>query len=179
MNLTFLKNILVRNLAFVPVIVFLLFIEGNLITDCCASATSGNLTGNKCEKIFVHLNKSVYVAGENLFYKVYLINGENPVDDPESKILYFSMSGPALEKPILWRINIQSNSVQGIYKVPENLKGGTYELTVYTSRIKNNSPEYVYSKNILILSLSGQVPETLLIPVSVTNQNIKTGIFNK
>ena len=166
MNFGFIKNILVRNLAFMPVMVFLLFIESGLITDCCASASSGNLTGNNCEKIFVHLNKSVYVAGENLFYKVYLINGENAADDPESKILYFSMSGPVLEKPILWRINIQSNSVQGIYKVPENLKGGTYELKVYTNRIKYDSPEYVYSKNILILSLSEQIPETLLMPVS-------------
>jgi hypothetical protein len=166
MEFAFLKNNLVRNLSFVPVIVFLLFIETGLITDCCASATLGNQTGNNCEKIFVHLNKSVYVAGENLFYKVYLMNGENPANDPESKVLYFSMSGPALEKPILWRINIQSNSVQGIYKMPENLKGGTYELKVYTNRIKNNSPEYVYSKNILILSLSEQVPDTLLVPVT-------------
>jgi hypothetical protein len=166
MNFATFKNILVRNRAFVPVILFLLFIETGLPADCCASTILGNQTGNSCEKIFVHLNKSVFVAGENLFYKVYIINRENPANDPESKVLYFSMSGPALEKPILWRINIQSNSVQGTYKLPENMKGGTYELAVYTNIIKNNSPKNVYSRNILILNLSEQVPDSLLLPVS-------------
>lgn len=116
-----------------------------------------------CEKIFVHLNKLVYVAGESLLYKVYVLDGELPLQKPESNVLYLSLSECSNGKDVLWRINLNSNIVFGSYQLPEDLNPGVYELKAYTNRIKENAPEYIFSQDLIILNLAKETPKTLSI----------------
>ena len=49
--------------------------------------------------------------------------------------------------------------------LPAELPGGVYTLTAYTSRMRNDPSENLYSQNIIISSLSHEFPDTLYIPV--------------
>jgi hypothetical protein len=121
---------------------------------------------NDCEKIFVHLDKTVYVAGENIYYKVYVINGKSPLQVPESKILYFSLSDRKSGKQISWRINLDKNSLYGSYQLPENMNSGIYQLAAYTNRIRVNLPENIFSQELFVLNLAKETPDSIYMSVS-------------
>ena len=131
---------------------------------------------NDCEKIFVHLDKTVYVAGENINYKVYVINGKSPLQIPESKILYFALSEHKSGKQILWRVNLGKSTLNGSYHLSESMNAGVYELAVYTNRIRESVPENIFSQELFILNLAKETPDSVYIPVpnAVTDSKIRT-----
>jgi len=130
---------------------------------------------NDCEKIFVHLDKTVYVAGENIYYKVYVINGNSPLQVPESKILYFSLSEHKSGKQISWRINLDKNALHGSYQLPENMNAGIYQLAAYTNRIRENLPENIFSQELIVLNLAKETPDSIYMSASDAVTDSKSG----
>jgi hypothetical protein len=104
------------------------------------------------ELVYVHLDKSTYIAGESLKYKTYLINALNPAAALCSRILYFTLSGG--NEVINWRINITGKSMSGSFALPDRLKEGMYQLTAYTNWMLNDNPSTFFKQKILITSLS-------------------------
>jgi hypothetical protein len=123
-------------------------------------------TADDCEKIFVHLDKTVYVAGENIHYKVYVVNGKSPLQVPESKILYFALSEHKNGKQILWRVNLNKSTLHGSYQLPGSMNAGVYEFAAYTNRIRESVPENIFSRELLILNLTKETPDSIYMPVS-------------
>jgi len=125
---------------------------------------SGFSTGS--ERLFVHLEKLVYVTGESLKYKVYLLNGTSPDKAPCSKILYFTLAGVEGNTRADWRINLGERPVSGSFTIPGDMKAGIYVLRAYTNLMRNGPVQQVYAQHVLIMSLSEVTPETLMIPLS-------------
>ncbi len=117
------------------------------------------------ERVYVHLEKLVCVAGEPLKYKVYLLNGASPDSAPCSKILYFTLTDVYNKVHANWRINLASHSASGNYAIPADLNSGMYMLKAYTNQMRNGSAEKVFSQNILIISLSEATPDTVMVPL--------------
>jgi len=143
----------------------------------------GSVNGNDypaddCEKVLVHLDKTVYVAGENLHYKVYVVDGKYPLQVPESKILYFTLSELNNGHQLLWRVNLDKSTLHGSYKLPESLKSGLYGFSVYTNRIRENVPDNIFSQPLLILNLTEETPDTIYIPVPNTSDESQTRVLS-
>jgi len=119
-----------------------------------------------CEKIFVHLDKTVYVAGEIMHYKVYIVNGKSSLQVPESKILYFALSEHKTGKQILWRVNLNKNILHGSYQLPKSMDAGFYGLAAYTNRIRESIAENIFSRELFILNLTQETPDSIYMPVS-------------
>jgi hypothetical protein len=121
--------------------------------------------GSGDEKVLVHINKPVYVAGEMLRYRVFTYN--KITNDPclTSKILYFILTDYKGNTALQWRINLKKEINSGSFKLPADLQGGVYTLTAYTSGMRNDPFETLHSENIIISSLSHEFPDTLYIPV--------------
>jgi hypothetical protein len=115
------------------------------------------------EKIYVHLDKTVLVAGETLHYKVYTSNSE-------SKVLYFMLLGRGPAPALQWRINLLHESVAGKYLVPADLEPGFYELYAYTNRMRSGSFDQVYRQPMLVESLTKKTADTLYIPETAVTQ---------
>jgi len=130
------------------------------------SVNSRDYPADNCEKIFVHLDKTVYVAGENMHYKVYVVNGKSPLQVPESKILYFALSEHKNGKQILWRVNLNKSTLHGSFQLSESMNAGLYELAAYTNRIREGVPENIFSRELFILNLTKETPDSIYIPVS-------------
>jgi hypothetical protein len=130
-----------------------------------AFSLNGQGTGNSDEKVLVHTSKPFYVAGEMLRYRVYTFN--NISNDPwlTSRILYFVLTDYKGNAALQWRINLRKGNNSGSCKLPSELPGGVYTLTAYTSRMRNDPDESLYTQNIIISSLSREFPDTLYIPV--------------
>jgi hypothetical protein len=148
----------------IHIIILILLIAGINELPASAMLTDGKDSPvNRIEKIFVHTNKNIYVAGENLYYKVYVENGESQLQIPESKVLYFTLSDNKSNKHILWRINLDKSSLYGSYRLPDNIDAGIYELSVYTNQLRECSPENIFSQELFILNLSKTIPDSIYI----------------
>jgi hypothetical protein len=170
-NLIIMKN---RNKIQIFTIISLFAVINSLLIYG-SSGSNRDYPADNCEKIFVHLDKTVYVAGENLRYKVYVVNGKSPLQVPESKILYFTLSEHNRGKQILWRVNLNKNILHGSNRLPESMNAGVYELAVYTNRIRESVPENIFSQELFILNLAKETPDSIFIAVSnaVTDSQIR------
>lgn len=122
-----------------------------------APATLSPQLGN--EKVFVHLDRSVLVAGESIHYKVYISNSA-------SRILYFMLVGRGNQPALQWRINLQPGSTAGSYQIPATMEAGYYELCAYTNQMTAGPFDYIFRQPLLIESLTRKIADTLYIPVS-------------
>jgi hypothetical protein len=114
------------------------------------------------ERVYVHLDKQVYVAGESIKYKVYFLNGASDQGAPCSKILYFSLMDASGRSRADWRINLGARSVSGCYTIPADINPGMYYLRVYTNLMRNGPADRICSQNLLILNLSKAIPDTVM-----------------
>jgi hypothetical protein len=114
------------------------------------------------EKAYLHLDKLVYVAGESIRYKLYIVDAAFPGQKPCSKIIYFSLTSARDKKVVSWRINLQGKSECGIFTLPAELKSGIYMLHAYTNWMRNGASESLYSQKLIILNLSEATPDTLM-----------------
>jgi hypothetical protein len=107
------------------------------------------------EMVYVHLDKQVYIAGESIRYKAYLVSSTGS-NLPCSKIIYFNLTGSGIENRLDWRINLESSSAAGSLLLPEDLKPGIYVLTAYTNWMRNSPASTYFSDRILVTSLKSE-----------------------
>ena len=141
-------------------------------------SVKGQATGIGDEKVFVHTNKVVYVAGEMLQYRIFTFNKKSNNPYLASRILYFVLTDYKGNTALQWRINLNKENNFGSCKLPAELPGGVYTLTAYTSRMRNHPSENLYSQNIIISSLSHEFPDTLYIPV-LNRQELFSRVFQE
>ena len=120
--------------------------------DSIASRFEKFNANNLQEKIFVHTDREMYLAGEILWFKLYYTNaGTNKLLDL-SKIGYVEVIDKN-EKPVLQaKISIEKGTGNGSLYLPVSLTSGNYQLRAYTNWMKNFSPDYFFNKNISIVN---------------------------
>lgn len=104
------------------------------------------------EKLFVHTDKPLYVAGDIMWFKVYYVDGNynKPLD--LSKIAYLEILNKD-QKPVLQgKIAMTEGSGSGSFFIPLSLNSGNYRLRAYTNWMKNFSQDFYFEKNITIVN---------------------------
>ena len=104
------------------------------------------------EKLFVHTDKSFYIAGELMWFKIYDVDGSfnKPLD--LSKVAYIELIGKD-QKPVLQaKIALQEGTGSGSFFIPLSVNSGNYKLRAYTNWMKNFSPDFYFEKNIKIIN---------------------------
>ncbi|MCF8335256.1 MAG: hypothetical protein K9H65_01515 [Bacteroidales bacterium] len=108
------------------------------------------------EKVYVHLNKQAYVAGEDMHYKSYIVNAGTLKPTQKSKIIYYEITKPEGEVVRHWRSNIHNGMSSGKISLPDTLSEDIYILHAYTNWLRNFSPAFWYSAYLPVTSLSGE-----------------------
>jgi len=112
------------------------------------------------ELVYVHLNKLIYVAGEQVRYRAFVVDPLATDHKSCSKILYFTLTSNKDKNQVSWRINLEDKPEMCYFTLPDNMKPGMYVLSAYTNLMRN-IPDSYYSQNVLILSLSESTPDTI------------------
>jgi hypothetical protein len=104
------------------------------------------------EKIFTHTDKSFYLTGEILWFKVYTVDaGTNrPMDI--SKVAYVDVLDNANNPVLQAKIKLTQGGGNGSFYIPVSLQNGNYKLRAYTAWMKNFSPELYFEKAITIVN---------------------------
>ncbi len=104
------------------------------------------------EKIYVHTDKDLYLAGEIVWFKIYNVgSAANSLLD-FSKIAYAEILDKD-QKPVMQaKISINNGTGHGSMHLPADLVSGTYRIRSYTSWMKNFSADYFFEKPMQIIN---------------------------
>lgn len=104
------------------------------------------------EKLFVHTDKNGYTAGELLWFKAYNVDGIFMKPLGLSKVVYVEVLDDKQMPVLQTKIAMKDGSGSGSLYVPVNLSTGNFVLRAYTSWMKNFSPDYYFSKKLVIIN---------------------------
>ena len=107
-------------------------------------------TERPIEKVYLHLDKINYTAGETVWLKAYVTVGIENLLSNLSKIAYVDLIDPnnqvitAIKIPLISGISFGSISLQ------DTLVEGTYRMRAFTNWMRNDSSAYFYNQNIQV-----------------------------
>lgn len=111
------------------------------------------------EKLFLHLDRTYYAAGETIWFNGYLEDAARRPYVPMSNFIYVEL----LDKDghVYRRVKIKRSEegFPGSLLVPDDVKGGDYTLRAYTLWQTARPAEYMFHQSLKILGPYGEAPE--------------------
>lgn len=107
------------------------------------------------EKAYLHLDKSTYTLGEDLWFSAYLTAGSVQVPSPLSSTLYvdlFDGDGLLLEQKVL---RLEKGRGNGDFVLPAFGKAGIYQIKAYTAWMRNFGEEYFCTSVVNVIDGAG------------------------
>ncbi|MBC7399362.1 MAG: hypothetical protein H7289_05400, partial [Mucilaginibacter sp.] len=105
------------------------------------------------EKIYVHTDKSFYLSGEILWFKVYNVDAGSNAPVNISKVAYVDVLDDANTTVLQAKVELKNGAGNGSFYIPVTLKNGNYKLRAYTNWMKNFGPQVFFEKSITIVNL--------------------------
>ena len=104
------------------------------------------------EKLYAHLDQSLYLTGETLWFKVYSIDGTLHRRSDASKVAYVELLDNS-DFPVLQaKIALSEGVGSGSFFLPASLNSGSYRFRVYTNWMKNFAPEFYFHQTITVVN---------------------------
>jgi hypothetical protein len=104
------------------------------------------------EKLFVHTDKSFYLAGETVWFKVYAVDASSHKPLGTSSITYIEILNKELKPVVQSKISMTGGSGNGSVALPGFLISGNYIFRAYTSWMKNFSPDFYFEQTLHIVN---------------------------
>ncbi len=141
------------------------------------------------ERIFAHINSSLLLTGEYLYYKIYCLERESRSLSKLSKIAYVELVGPRGELILRHKIRLENGLGHGDFFIPTEVRSGVYKLLTYTHWMRNQDQADFYQGDITIINpyLANQgmlqkttylKPDSLGKPKKLDDKRVSTGIEN-
>jgi len=102
------------------------------------------------EEIFIHSDREDYIAGEDIWFNIYLVDKQSGKPSGRSKIAYFELLNPENNPVIQKRMMLENGFCPGYALLPDTLGSGMYTLRVYTNEMKNFLPGNSFMKSISV-----------------------------
>ena len=137
-------------------------------------------TGVPQEKAYLQTDKQYYNAGEDLWFKGYLLNATTHLPTALSRFLYVELIDDADSVVSRVKVRKDSSGFSGFVKLNPKLSAGYYTLRAFTYWMQNATADYFFRKNIYIgNSLADGVtcqiiygtPEKGIIPINLIFAN--------
>jgi hypothetical protein len=102
------------------------------------------------EKIYLHLDKPYYAAGEYMYFRAYLADPNLSPENAKSGIIYVELSDA--KKNLVKRVLLYSETKEfiGQMQLPDSLPSAAYHLRAYTNLMRNAGEDYFYRRDIHI-----------------------------
>ncbi|MFD2434710.1 hypothetical protein ACFSO9_14960 [Mesonia maritima] len=102
------------------------------------------------EAFFLHLNKNVFIPGEDIWFSAYAFNPKRNTPNFETTNLYVKLLDENLKPYSTKTIFINKGKGSGYFKL-DTLPAGSYRLVAHTNYMKNFSEDYYYNAEFTIL----------------------------
>jgi len=131
---------------YIYVILLLILLPASLSTLAQEISTQAQ------EKLFVHIDRTFYLAGETIWFKVYDIDGNSNKPMAFSGITYVEVLDKD-QRPVLQeKIEMENGKGDGSLNITFSIPSGHYVFRAYTSWMKNFSPDFYFMQPLTILN---------------------------
>jgi hypothetical protein len=131
------------------------------------------------ELAYIQTSKDIYETGEDLWFKVYLLDAQYLIPSLLSKTLYLQLSNEPTKKAV-WqeKYEIQNGFADGRVNLKSNLAEGDYLLAAYTANsFFNDSAEFYAVRRIKVITDIASGKGSLVMPVSSKANSIQFTTF--
>jgi len=104
------------------------------------------------EKVYLHLDKQTYNVGENIWFKVYLVDATNHKPSTHSNILIVELVNSFGKTSMTRLLKLSNGFTMGDFKIYDTVPSGLYEVRAYTSWMRNFGDDYFFKRQIEILN---------------------------
>jgi hypothetical protein len=102
------------------------------------------------ENLFVHINRSEYVAGEKIWFKIIAFQKEKVKAATTSKLVYIEVINPQGFAIARKKIRMRESSGNGELQLPDTLTTGVYRVLAYTNWMKNLGYSSFFKTNFMV-----------------------------
>ncbi len=102
------------------------------------------------QKVFLHIDRNHYNAGENLWFKAYVANATTHHQDRRSTNLYVEMVNSKNQVVQQRIIKIRYGLGYGDFVLQDTISEGNYAIRAYTNWMRNFDESFIFSENIYI-----------------------------
>ncbi|MDN5201288.1 TonB-dependent receptor plug domain-containing protein [Fulvivirgaceae bacterium BMA10] len=104
------------------------------------------------EKLYIHLDKPIYSVGEDVWFKVYLVDGLTNEPKALSTVVYVQLIDQQGKVMKVRSIHVENGGGNGDFELPNDLVQGKYLVRGYTNFMKNLGHEFFFEKEISVLT---------------------------
>ncbi len=126
------------------------------------------------EKAYLHLDREMYVVGDDIWYRAYLVNGQNNYPIYTSNNLYVELIAQDAKLISRQVIRLENGLGKGDFKLEDSLTAGTYRIRAYTNWMRNFGDNFIFEREIKV----GNKPDDAL-ATNKTNTLVSKGITSK
>ncbi|MEX1240281.1 MAG: carboxypeptidase-like regulatory domain-containing protein [Cyclobacteriaceae bacterium] len=120
--------------------------------DSLEKKASFFLENRPTEKVYIHFDKAFYVTGEDSWYKAYVVHASDLSPTDISSVVYIDWIDPSGKVIKHQRLKIEGGAGVGDFRIDTRFLQGTYTVRAYTRWMRNEDPEFFYSKKIQIFN---------------------------
>lgn len=104
------------------------------------------------EKVFMHVDRDLYLSGEIMWFKINVVNGANHKPIDLSKLAYIEIIDTLQHAVLQTKVSLQNGKGDGSFIIPSTIGSGNFKVRAYTNWMKNNSPDFYFEQNIKIIN---------------------------
>ncbi|MCL6265476.1 hypothetical protein [Flagellimonas myxillae] len=104
------------------------------------------------EIVYLHHNKALVFAGEQLYYKMYVLQSGTKAMSNFSKIGYVELVGEDSNVVFRHKIRLNNGIGQGEFFIPVTVPSGNYKLIGYTQWMKNSDMDHFFKSDIGLIN---------------------------
>ena len=127
------------------------------------------------EKVYLHVDRDSYYAGDNIWFKAYLIDASDCLLTDHSSNLHVELISP-FSKTISNRIiRLEGGLGNGDFRLSDDIKSGRYKIRAYTNYMRNYGDQLFFNKEILVINSSDS--SRISDKVKYVENKIQVGLF--
>ncbi|MDR1809285.1 MAG: TonB-dependent receptor plug domain-containing protein [Prevotella sp.] len=124
--------------------------QNDLMVDSIHLLFNKQLRAFPMEKIYARTDKSCYIAGEDIYYRIYLTDALLLVPDTSSRYVYAELINPWDELVSRVKIRPVAGAYYGYIKLPEDIAEGAYQLRFYTHFMESCGGDCFFKRQIMV-----------------------------
>lgn len=127
------------------------FAQNDLVNQLQHSYSS-QVSNTLNEKMFLHTDKSFYLAGEIAWFKIYNVSAASHKLTDVSKVAYVEVLNSESKPVLQLKTSLNGGTGEGSVYLPLNMATGNYTLRAYTNWMKNFGAGSFFEKNISVVN---------------------------
>ncbi|MDD2611591.1 MAG: hypothetical protein PHR38_02255 [Bacteroidales bacterium] len=120
----------------------------SVVLFCCKM----NVKAAGQEAVYLQTDRTTYIAGESVFYQLYVFDLVTKKRSDLSKVGYIELRAPKSDPALKIWVKVDAGMASGSLVLPDTLPSGVYQMVVFTSVMKNFGEQYFFYKEIMIVN---------------------------